>query len=72
MSNVDPFQEAIDSRRRGRTLATAESSEPGTTTIGIELFDSSVAPAVDVPNVYLRFVRDVDGQVQTIYLGTVT
>lgn len=36
-----------------------------------ELFDLITAPT-DAPDTYLRFVRDGDGDVQRIYLGTVT
>lgn len=37
----------------------------------VELYDSDTPP-VDPPDVYLRFERDLDGDVQHIYLGTVT
>lgn len=35
-----------------------------------ELVDAATAPA-DPPATYLRFERDLDGDVQAIYLGTV-
>lgn len=37
---------------------------------GQELFDSATPP-LNPPGTYLRFERDVDGDVQAIYLGTV-
>lgn len=37
----------------------------------VELFDST-SPPPSPPDTYLRFERDIDGDVQTIYLGTVT
>jgi hypothetical protein len=37
---------------------------------GPELFDTNAVPAAP-PDTYLRFERDVDGDIQAVYLGTV-
>lgn len=42
----------------------------GSSSSEVELFDQATVP-LDAPATYLRFERDVDGDVQAIYLGTV-
>lgn len=49
---------------------TGPAGTPGT---GVrELYDSTTPDPVGAPFPYLRFARDIDGDVQTIYLGTAT
>ena len=46
-----------------------EGEETNVAAPALELIDSPVPP-VEGPMTYLRFERDVDGDVQAIYLGT--
>lgn len=74
IENIKRLQQKIKALEDGAAsvesrLSTTDDVEAPSSSQGIELYDSlNIPPAPPLP--YLRFERDIDGDVQFIYIGT--